>query len=252
MLSLENIQVTIAKGTKLERNVLSQLNLNVKSGELVAVIGGNGAGKSTVLNVISGILNPDVGAVWLDKKDITKVTGRKRSALIAKVLQDPKVGTIDQMTILENMAFASLRGRRRSFVPFARAKHKLKIQERLSCLGMGLEQRMHELVANLSGGQRQALSLAMALSSDSKILLLDEITAALDPNTAKKIMQIAVAVVRDQNRTTIMITHNMEHAIRHADRILVLSDGRFMREYSKSEIVGLSASDLADAMYRFN
>lgn len=250
MLNLENIRVTYGKGTQLQRDILQNLNLCVNEGELVIIVGGNGAGKSTVLNVISGLLMPDSGSVWLEQRNITSTLGRKRSALIAKVLQDPKLGTMEHMTILENMAFAAQRGQRRSLFPFVRANMYKKFQSQLAELGMGLENRMDDLVANLSGGQRQALSLIMALASDSKILLLDEITAALDPNAAEKIMQIAAKIVRQDQKTTIMITHNMEHAIKYADRILLLSNGRFVKEFSGEETKKLTPSMLSAYLYQ--
>ena len=188
-----------------------------------------------ILNVISGVLIPDSGKVILDNNDITNSPQYKRSLAIAKVMQDPKVGTMENMTILENMAFAYLRGIKRGLTPYSNTKRKKIFQDKLSMLGMGLENRMDELVANLSGGQRQALSLIMAIIANSKVLLLDEITAALDPKIAESVMSIAAKVITENKLTTIMITHNMSHAIKYGNRILLLDNGQFIKEFSSGD-----------------
>lgn len=245
MLNLENIDVTVGKGSKLERLVLQNLSLSVKCGEFVVVIGGNGAGKSTMFNIISGFLNPDSGKVILEGKDITNLSQSSRASFVAKVMQDPRIGTIENMTIFENLAFALRRGESRGFMPFTSQRRTELFQAKLRMLNMGLESRLNELVSNLSGGQRQALSLIMAIITDSKILLLDEITAALDPQIAENVMELTAKIVQEEKRTCIMITHNMNHALKYGDRTLILKDGYFIKEYGLVEKQSLSSEQLA-------
>lgn len=245
MLVLENINVTLGKGSRLERRVLKNLNLTVEKGEFLVIIGGNGAGKSTLFNVISGFLKPDGGKIFLEGQEITQTPSLSRCGTLAKVMQDPRVGTLEQMSIFENMAFAYNRGKRRKLIPFSN-RHRLKLfREKLLQLDMGLENRLDDLVINLSGGQRQALSLIMATLSDSKILLLDEMTAALDPRTAESVMRLADKMVREENRTCLMITHNMTHALTYGDRTLLLSEGIFVKEFTALEKKDLTAVALA-------
>lgn len=225
--------------------VLQNLNLELNKGEFVVVVGANGAGKSTLLNIIAGNITPAHGQVILDDIDVTNISAANRSISIAKVSQDPKVGTMTNMTIYENLAFAALRGKRRGLGFFSRRSYKKLFKSKLAMLNMGLENRLHELVSNLSGGQRQALSLIMALLSDSKVLLLDEITAALDPNTAENIMKIAAQIVREEQRTTIMITHNMKHALEYGDRTVVLANGKFAKQFDQQHRKALTPAVLA-------
>lgn len=236
MLNLSNISL---------KPVLKDLDLELKKGEFVVVIGANGAGKSTLLNLISGNLTPTQGKIILDGEDITSISAANRSSAIAKVSQDPKVGTMTNMTIYENLAFAALRGKRRGLGFFRRHRDKKLFKSKLAMLNMGLENRLNDLVGNLSGGQRQALSLIMAVLSESKILLLDEITAALDPNTAENIMKIADQIMRSEQRTAIMITHNMKHALEYGDRTLLLANGKFSKEFNKPHRQELTPSVLA-------
>lgn len=236
MLRVTNISVIIGKKTRLERKILSNLNLSIeKEGEFVSVIGGNGSGKSTMLKVISGSLNPDSGFIYLDDLDITKKTQKERSSFIAKVMQDPSIGTIENLSILENMSFAFKRGERRFLVPFCSNKRIIFFKDQLSRLGMGMEDRLHEKVFNLSGGQRQALSLVMATMKPSRILLLDEITAALDPKTSKHVMQLAYKIVKEEKMTCIMVTHDLNDALKFSDRILLLKNGHFIKEFSDTK-----------------
>lgn len=232
MLSLRNISVTLGRGSPLECCVLNNLNLHVEPGEFVILIGGNGAGKSTLFNTISGITPIDSGSIILDKTDITNWPTDKRASLIAKVLQDPRIATIGNMTIEENLSFALKRGQYRGLTLHVSKDRRILFKEKLSHLGMGLENRLHELTGNLSGGQRQALSLIMALMSDSKVLLLDEITAALDPNMAELIMELTTRIVREEKRTTLMITHNTSHMHQYGNRTLRLENGKVMEETS--------------------
>ena len=231
MLKLENIDVTLGENTKLKRKILNQLNLNVREGEFVVIIGGNGAGKSTMFNAISGFVGINSGKIRIAGQDMTGTSQTYRANLVSKVMQDPKLGTIENMTILENMAFAFKRGQNRGLQLFADQQREKIFKEKLSMLNIGLENRVDESVNNLSGGQRQALSIIMAMLQKSKILLLDEITAALDPTSAQTIMELTNRIIREQKLTCIMITHNMSHAIKYGDRLLLLKNGSFIKEY---------------------
>lgn len=230
MLNLQNINLTLNKNSNIERQVLKNLNLSVACGEFVVIMGGNGAGKSSLFNVISGFIKPDSGNVVIDGNNVTYASQISRSAYIAKVMQDPRIGTMENMTIFENMSFALKRGQPRGLTPFTNSVRKTLFQEKLLMLDMGLENRLYELVRNLSGGERQALSLIMAVISDSKILLLDEITAALDPKIAENVIELVDKIVRLERRTCIMITHSMVEAIKYENHLVVLKDGNFSNQ----------------------
>lgn len=245
MLKLRNITITINKNSILERTVLQNLTLDIAEGEFVVIIGANGTGKSTLLNTISGSVAAEAGSVILNNSNITNVPENKRAKLIAKVLQDPKVGTMETMSIEENLSFAFMRGKTRTLKPYSNEDRKRLFREKLTLLGMGLENRLDDLVSSLSGGQRQALSLIMATLSDAKILLLDEITAALDPKTAELIMQLTQKIVTQQKRSTILITHNMSHALRYGNRTLLLNEGKIVKEFSMLQKSHLTPAELA-------
>jgi putative tryptophan/tyrosine transport system ATP-binding protein len=225
MLKLQDINVTLGKGTPLERKILDNLNINIKQQEFMVIMGDNGAGKSTLFNIISGLIRPDSGKIIINKQDVTNMSRNKRAFMVSKVMQDPKVGTMENMTIFENMAFAIKRGQTRGLKLFLNNSKKLFFQKKLMLLDMGLEDRLNELVSNLSGGQRQALSLIMAVLTGSKILLLDEITAALDPKSSENIMQLVVKIVKEEKLTCIMITHNMADAVKYGNSLVVLKNG---------------------------
>lgn len=225
MLKLRNITLAVNKSTPLERSILRDVNLTLEPGECVALLGDNGAGKSTLFNLISGYTLPDSGTIILNNRDITRLSQQQRSVHVAKVLQDPRIGTLEHMTIEENLAFASLRGQYRGFSLCKSMARTQRFRELLALLGMGLEDRLDALVGTLSGGQRQALSLIMALSAPADILLLDEITAALDERAAERVMEITSMLVREQHQTVLMITHDRREAERYADRVVYLSGG---------------------------
>lgn len=245
MLWLKNINVVFGKDTKLSRQVLFDLNITVEDGEFLVIIGSNGAGKSTIFNVISGIVAQESGHVEIDGQNISGILGRERAEVASRVEQDPKAGTMENMTIMENMCFAYMRGRRRFLKPYKNHEREEFFKEKLSLLGMGLEDRLSSIVRDLSGGQRQALSLIMSVLSDSRILLLDEITAALDPKSADLVMRTASEIVQHEKKTSIMITHNMSHAINYGDRLVLLSHGRIVGEFSAKEKARFSPCDLA-------
>lgn len=217
MLVLKNIDMTFGN-----RTIFNDFNLTINTGEFVILLGSNGTGKSTLFNIISGLIKPDRGTILLDDIDVTNVSASARSKWIAKVTQDPKVGTCENMTIFENMAFAFKRGQTRWCMPISTKKRRLLFQEKLSMINMGLENRLDELVKNLSGGQRQALSIIMIFLTDAKLILLDEITAALDPTAAEQVMQITDTIIRTEKRTCIMITHNEEQAKKYGDSVIKL------------------------------
>lgn len=244
MLTLNKVSLTLGLGSTLENKIFTDLNLTINKGEFVVIIGVNGSGKSTLMNVISGLIKPDSGDILIDGKNVSLMLQRQKSKLISKVIQDPKVGTMENMTVFENMAFAFKRGQRRGFQFFSSKRRMSLFKDKLSELNMGLENRLNELVSNLSGGQRQVLSLVMSILEDSQLLLLDEITAALDPASSKSIMELTNKIVRSQKRTCIMITHNMAQAIQYGDRVLLLKEGIFIKEYDKAAKSTLTAAEL--------
>lgn len=248
MLKLENIGVIFRKNSGLERKVLHQLDLCVKDSEFIVIIGDNGSGKSTLFNVISGFIKADLGKIMIAGQDMHASCQRYRANLVSKVVQDPKIGTMENMTILENMAFAFKRGQRRGLHLFMDNKRVNLFKEKLGMLDMGLENRLDDLVHTLSGGQRQALSIIMATMHPSKIILLDEITAALDPASSTSVMALSNRLVREQKLTCIMITHNMDHALTYGDRILLLKDGSFKKEYDIEAKATMTSQTLASAL----
>lgn len=245
MLALKNISVKFNCGSPVEREVIKNLNLNVAAGEFVTIIGGNGAGKSTLFNIISGEHIADNGSVHIANQDYTRWPSYKRAVDIAKVIQDPKAATIAEMTIEENMAAALLRAGRRKLLPCINKQRQILFQEKLNVLNIGLEHRLKDLTGTLSGGQRQALSLVMATLASAKLLLLDEHTAALDPKMADKVMEMTETIVRQSQLTTLMITHNMSHALKYGDRTILLHDGKILKELSREEKALLKPCDLA-------
>jgi putative ABC transport system ATP-binding protein len=250
MLTLENIEVSLGSHTKVAQKVLNKLNLYVREGEFIVVIGGNGAGKSTLFNIISGFIKPTAGKISISGNNVNNIPQTYRTKFVSNVMQDPKNGTIENMSIFENMSFALKRGQNRVFQLLS-SKSRVKLfKEKLTMLNMGMENRLNELVCNLSGGQRQALSLIMATLIDSKILLLDEITASLDPVSTDYIVELTNKIVRKQNCACIMITHDMAHAIKYGDRLLILKGGAFIKEYDATTKSQLTAQELANELQR--
>lgn len=244
MLILDNVSVALSKDTFLERKILNNISLSAEKGEFIVIVGGNGAGKSTMLNVISGVISPDCGKVIISGSDISNMPKNSRARLVSRVMQDPRVGVVENMTILENMTFALKRGGNRAFEFFSSKDRVDFFRDRLSILNNGLENRLDELVVNLSGGQRQSLSLLMATLAESEILLLDEITAALDPASSEAVMEFSNDIIRKQNLCCIMITHDMQQAINYGDRLLVLKNGEFVADYDKRAKSNLSIYEL--------
>lgn len=247
MLRLENIRKTFHSGTINEKKALSGLNLHIKKGDFVTIIGSNGAGKSTLFNAISGGFYVDEGSVVLGGRDITFLPEYKRSRSIGRLFQDPLKGTAPHMTIEENLALAYLRADKKK-APFSciGKKDKELFREKLSLLEMGLENRMSQPVGLLSGGQRQALTLLMATYVIPDILLLDEHTAALDPGTAAKVLKLTKDIVEENGITCMMITHNMNQALQLGNRTLMMADGSIVLDVEGEERNGMTVTDLLE------
>ncbi|RTK93532.1 MAG: ATP-binding cassette domain-containing protein [Rickettsiales bacterium] len=244
MIEIKNLNVVFNKDTKIENHVLKNINLKILDGQFVTIIGGNGAGKSTLMNIISGNIKPNTGQIFIDDVDVTKMSVEKRSALVSRVFQDPRIGTFADLTIEENMSIAYKRGKIRSLALSLNTSLQSHFQEALSEIEIGLENRLKDKVSSLSGGQRQALSLIMATLLGSKILLLDEHTAALDPKIAKRIMQLTAKIIKKHNLTALMITHSMTQALEYGDRTIMMYNGEIVRDMQGNERGELSASDL--------
>ena len=244
MLTIHNVHKTFNKGTINEKVALNGLELTLKEGDFVTVIGGNGAGKSTMLNMIAGVYPVDEGSIVIDGIDITRQPDYKRAAHLGRVFQDPMLGTAADMEIQENLAMAYRRGKKRGLRWGVTAKEKEIYKEKLKQLDLGLENRMSSKVGLLSGGQRQALTLLMATLQRPKVLLLDEHTAALDPKTAAKVLEQTEHIVAKDNLTTLMITHNMKDAIRLGNRLIMMHEGRIIYDVSGDEKKALHVSDL--------
>lgn len=246
MLSLTGIVKKFNPGTINEKVALNGLDLKLAKGDFVTVIGGNGAGKSTMLNAISGVFKVDSGSIVLDGVDITNLPEYKRAKYLGRVFQDPMMGTAADMQIEENLALASRRGKRKTFAPGIKKTERADYREILAELDLGLENRLSEKVGMLSGGQRQAVTLLMAAMQQPKLLLLDEHTAALDPKTAAKVLEITERIVNENGLTTLMITHNMKDAIAHGNRLIMMHEGRVIIDVSGAEKMSLTVEDLLE------
>ena len=244
MLKIENVCKTFNAGTVNEKVALKGLNLELREGDFVTVIGGNGAGKSTMLNAITGVFGVDAGKILIDGVDVTGLPEYKRAKYIGRVFQDPMMGTAATMQIEENLALAARRGKKRTLRTGITRAEREDYRERLKILDLGLEDRMTAKVGLLSGGQRQALTLLMATLQRPKLLLLDEHTAALDPKTALKVLTLSAKIVEENHLTTMMITHNMKDAIKYGNRLIMMYEGHIIYDVSGEEKKKLQVSDL--------
>lgn len=244
MLDIQNVEKTFNPGTINEKKALNGINLHLDEGDFVTVIGGNGAGKSTMLNMIAGVYPVDCGNIIVDGVNVTHLSEFKRAKYLGRVFQDPMTGTAVDMQIEENLALAARRGAKRTLRPGITAKERKEYQELLKILDLGLENRLTAKVGLLSGGQRQALTLLMATLKKPKLLLLDEHTAALDPKTAKKVLDITEEIVAKDNLMTIMITHNMADAIRVGNRLIMMHEGRIVVDVKGEEKKKLTIEQL--------
>ena len=246
MLDLKNIRKTFNSRTVNEKVALSGVNLHLNEGDFVTMIGGNGAGKSTLLNAIAGVWPIDQGSIVLAGEDITKLPEHKRAALLGRVFQDPMMGTAATMQIEENLAIAARRGKKRTLKVGITRDEREEYREKLKVLGLGLESRLTAKVGLLSGGQRQALTLLMATLNAPKLLLLDEHTAALDPKTAAKVLEITESIIAEKHLTAMMVTHNMNDAIRLGNRLIMMDEGRVVVDVSGEEKKHLHKADLLE------
>lgn len=244
MLELKNVKKTFNRGTINEKKALTGLDLKLNPGDFVTVIGGNGAGKSTMLNTIAGVYPIDSGQIIIDGQNVTRQPEYKRAAYLGRVFQDPMMGTAADMEIEENLAMAYRRGKRRGLGWGVGKQEREKYREALKMLDLGLEDRMTAKVGLLSGGQRQALTLLMATLQEPKVLLLDEHTAALDPKTAAKVLALTEELVKRSSLTTLMITHNMKDAIRLGNRLIMMNEGKIIYDVAGEEKKSLKVADL--------
>ena len=247
MLDINHISKTFHPGTISAKTAINDLSVHLAPGDFVTIIGSNGAGKSTLFNAVAGSFYVDAGTITLDGRDITYLPEHKRAKVIGRMFQDPLKGTAPNMTIEENLALAYVRsGEKSSLFSTLKKKDKDIFRERLALLNMGLEDRLKHPVGLLSGGQRQALTLLMATMSTPKILLLDEHTAALDPGTAEKVLELTKHIVEKDHITCMMITHNMHQALELGNRTFLMSDGNIVLDVKGEERKGLTVDDLLD------
>ena len=244
MLKLTHVTKTFNKGTVTEKRALTGVDLTLEDGDFVTVIGGNGAGKSTLMNMIAGVYPVDTGTIELDGHDISRLPEHKRAQYLGRVFQDPMRGTAADMMIEENLALAKRRGLRRGLRWGVTKAERAEYAEQLKGLGLGLESRLSSKVGLLSGGQRQALTLLMATIKRPQLLMLDEHTAALDPKTAKKVLELTEQIVDGEHLTTLMVTHNMSDAIRLGNRLIMMHEGTIIYDVRGEEKKALTVPDL--------
>lgn len=250
VLTISNLHQYFERGTVNENHVLRGINLTINPGEFITIIGGNGAGKSTLLNSIAGTLPIEEGQMMLNGQDITKQRVVARSKYISRVFQDPKMGTAVRLTVEENLALAMKRGKSRGFGSGVRNKDRDFYQEQLAKLGLGLENRLNTEIGLLSGGQRQAITLLMATLVRPELILLDEHTAALDPKTSLTVMDLTEQLIVEQNLTAFMVTHNMEDAIKHGNRLIMLHQGQIVVDLPAEKKQDLTVSQLMDLFHQ--
>lgn len=244
VLELRQLSKTIKNGTDEDTILLNGINLTVNKRDFVTVLGGNGAGKSTLFNSISGSTTLSSGQIFVEGKNMNRLKEEKRANYIARVFQDPKTGTAPRMTVAENLLLASKRGKNRLFIPRKIKEYRALFSELCKGIGNGLEKHLDTPTAYLSGGQRQSLSLLMATLTDPALLLLDEHTAALDPKTSKRLMELTQTIIEERHLTCLMITHRMEDALKYGNRLIVLEKGEIKHDLNESEKSRLTLEDL--------
>lgn len=235
ILNLQNITTTVNVGSNEEKRILKNINLKVNDGDFITLLGTNGAGKSTLLNIINGSLFPTKGKIILGKQDITSLSEEKRAKYIAQVFQDPKMGTAPRMTVAENLLLATKRGSHRGLHFRGLEKHKQEFKQQTAQLPNGLNERLNTFVGNLSGGQRQTLSFLMATIKKPLLLLLDEHTAALDPNTSHQLLELTNKTIKENHLTCIMITHQLKDALKYGNRTIILNNGQIVLDAQNEE-----------------
>ncbi|MDO5043765.1 MAG: ATP-binding cassette domain-containing protein [Coriobacteriia bacterium] len=251
VLKLDKIDKTFNPGSPDALHALDELSLSIREGDFITLIGSNGAGKSTMLNAIAGSFKLDSGTIYLRDKDITKLSEEDRAAFVARVFQDPKLGTAPRMTVAENLALAARRGKSRGLRLAINAEDREAFKEVLAPVGLGLEDRLDSEIGLLSGGQRQAISLIMTSLVKPDILLLDEHTANLDPKTAKVILELTKKMIEDNKLSAIMITHNLSDALEYGNRMVFLHKGKVLHDYSQEEKKEFSTLELFELMGKY-
>lgn len=246
MLIVNGLYKTFNSGTCNQKEALINTSIHVRQGDFISIIGGNGAGKSTLLNCIAGVYSIDRGSIVIENTDVTNLPEHKRATVLGRVFQDPMMGTASNMGIEENLALAYRRGKKRGLSWGISNKERSLYKEQLKTLGLGLEERMTTKVGLLSNGQRQALTLLMATLKKPKLLLLDEHTAALDPKTAKKVLEITDQIIKEHNLTAMMVTHNMRDAIKHGNRLIMMHEGQIILDINGEDKKKLTVEALLD------
>ena len=244
MISLKGISKTFSKGSPNEVNLLNNFNLEIKKNDFIIVVGSNGSGKSTLLNILAGVVRINEGSIILDDKDISQSKDYKRSRWLARIFQNPLAGTAPDLSILENFRLASIRTSSKGFRIGTDKKFRAKVRERISVLNLGLENKLDQDMRSLSGGQRQALALLMAIMDETRLILLDEPTAALDPRTSELIMNLADKVIKEYSLTALLVTHQIKDVVGFGNRVLQMKEGKIIRDLKKIEKEKLSIADI--------
>ncbi len=244
MIELRNISKTFNTGSAAKISALKDINLTIQQKEFVVVVGSNGSGKSTFLNIIAGSQKPDHGKILFENKEVNKLHEYQRSNWIARIFQNPLMGTAPELTILENFRLAALRTKNKTLTIGTKNKFRETVREKVSMLNLGLENKVDQLMGTLSGGQRQALTLQMAVMDDAKILLMDEPAGALDPKTSETLMTLAKKIIDDFGLTTVLVTHQMKDAIRYGSRIIQMAEGTIKKDLTGDEKMNLRLQDI--------
>lgn len=244
MISLKGISKTFSKGSPNEINLLNNFNLEIKKNDFIIVVGSNGSGKSTLLNILAGVVRINEGSIILDDKDISQTKDYKRSRWLARIFQNPLAGTAPDLSILENFRLASIRTSSKGFRIGTDKKFRAKVRDRIAVLNLGLENKLDREMGSLSGGQRQALTLLMAIMDETRLLLLDEPTAALDPRTSELIMNLADKVIKEYSLTALLVTHQIKDVVGFGNRALQMKEGKIIRDLKKIEKEKLSIAEI--------
>jgi putative ABC transport system ATP-binding protein len=246
MIEIANISKTFNTGKPNQVNAISKVSLNIKAGEFVVIVGSNGSGKTTLLNLVAGNILPDTGTITIDGNNVTSLPEYKRSKWIARIFQNPLLGTAADLSIVDNFRLAAIRTQYKGLSIGKNESFKKLVKDKIATLGMGLESKIEQPIGTLSGGQRQALTLLMSVMDTCKILLLDEPTAALDPRSAENVMRIANGLIKEYNLTSILVTHNLKDAGNYGSRIIQMGEGEILRDVSTVEKSKLKQNDLFD------